>query len=562
MPTAQLKEEIAFHRRMVSLIKKEIARIDPNTSKRYIRDFTEEFRRLREVSSYDDLIIACFRADVIYVGDYHALPSSQAFAARLLREIAARSRQVILAVEMVYGRSQRVLDRWMAGEIGEEEFKRRIRYDLEWGYDWDGFRQIFDAARDYGVKVFGIDCPPRNGLRYIRKRDHYAAARVVDIFQKNPGAKVVVLIGESHLATDHLPDKVRRLLRDRNLEKRSVRVVQNVEEIYWRLVARGREHADVALLGRNTYCVFNTSPIAKYESYRQTINRWKSESADDDHLDLTPTIYNMIDTILRFLSVDKYRMCVRREGDCIEFLVDYFPEVYSRVDAAMLRRVLEANAFAKSDIVEIRRQITRKGSCYIPKINSMFIGQFSLVHGGEEAAHFVNMALKGEVFEHSGAPRKRPDLFYAAVIEEALGFFGSKLIDPSRNHFFETKIYEYHRKDRGFIEANTEYTFEEFSRIINFVLLHKRFEKHYGRYKEIPPELLEGVLTRDKRLFSVLTHELGYYLGQQLYDGYHQGLVDREEIGGLFARRLTEPGSALSTYLDFVAKLPATVPLS
>ncbi|HEY3175918.1 MAG TPA: ChaN family lipoprotein, partial [Candidatus Polarisedimenticolia bacterium] len=509
MPTAQLREEIAFHRRMVSLIRKEIARIDPNASRRYIRDFTAEFRRLREVSSYDDLVIACFRADVIYVGDYHALPSSQAFAARLLREIASRSRQVILAVEMVYGRSQRVLDRWMAGEIGEDEFKRRIRYDLEWGYDWDGFKQIFQAARDYGVKVFGIDCPPRNGLRYIRKRDQYAAARIVDIFQKNPGAKVVVLIGESHLASDHLPRNVRRLLRDWNLEKRSVRVLQNVEEIYWQLVARGREHADVAMLDRNTFCVFNTSPIAKYESYRQTIYRWKSESADDDHLDLTPTIYSMIDTILRFLSIDKYKMCVRREGDCIEFLVDYFPEVYSHVDAATLRKMLEASSFARSEIAEIRRQIARKGSCYIPRINSVFIGQFSLVHGGEEAAHFVNLALKGAVFEPHGAPARRPDLFYSAVMEEAIGFFGSKLIDPSRNHFFETKIYEYHRKDREFIEANTEYTFEEFNSVINFVLLHKKFEKHYGRYKEVPPELLEGLATRSRKVFSVLTHELG-----------------------------------------------------
>ena len=138
MPTSQLREEIAFHRRMVSLIRREISLIDPNASRRYIRDFTEEFRHLQAIASYDDLVIACYKADVIYIGDYHALPSSQAFAAKLLREVASRSRHVILAVEMVYGRNQTVLERWMAGEIGEEEFRRRIRYDLEWGYDCSG----------------------------------------------------------------------------------------------------------------------------------------------------------------------------------------------------------------------------------------------------------------------------------------------------------------------------------------------------------------------------------------------------------------------------------------
>jgi len=544
---------------MVSMIKREISAIDPHGSRKYIREFMEEFRQFQDISSYDDLIISCFKADIVYLGDYHALPSSQFFAAQLLREVATRSRQVILAVEMVYGRNQRVLDRWMAGEIDDNEFKKRIRYDLEWGYDWAAFRRVFDTARDYGLRVFGIDCPPRNGLRYIRKRDKYASSRIVDILEKNPGAKVFVLIGESHLASEHLPGQVRDLLARRNIEKRSVRVIQNVEEIYWQLVAQGEEHRDVVSLGKGTYCAFNASPIAKYESYRQTINKWKSEQADDDHLDLTPTIYNMIDTILRFLGIDKYRMCIRREADCIEFLVDYFPEVYSHVDAATLRKILTANQFARPDILDIRRRVSRNGSMYIPRINSIFIGRFSLVHGGEEAAHFVNIALRGDVFSDGTKTASRVDLFYSSVIEEALGFFGSKLIDPSRNHFFETKLYQYHRKDRDFIEANTEYTYEQFRTIIEFVLRHKKFERTYANHSEIPDWLHAGLGTRNARTFSVMAHELGYYLGQQLYDGYHRGKIDRRTIANLFRARFDEAGEALSTYLDLVERLPGAL---
>ena len=561
MATAQLREEIAFHRRMVSQLKREIARIDPNVSRRYIRDFTHEFRAYRHLSSWDDLVLACYKADLVYVGDYHALGSSQAFASRLVSEVASRSRKVILAVEMVYGRNQRILDRWMAGRVSDDEFKRRIRYDLEWGYDWRGFRQVFEAARAYGVKVFGIDCPPRSGLRFIRKRDRYAAARLVDIFEKNPGAKVMVLIGESHLASGHLPAEVRRQLQARGLEKRATRVLQNVEEVYWQLVEAGQEHHDVVSLSPGTYCVFNASPLAKYESYRQTIHRWKAECADDDQLDLAPTIHHMIDTILRFLSIDKYRLCLRREGACIEFLVDWFHEVYSQVDAATFRRLLSANRFSRAEMAEIRRQLARKGSCYVPRINSIFIGQFSLVHGGEEAAHFVNLALRGDVFQQDARPRSRADLFYRAVLEEALGFFGSKLIDPSRNHFFETKLYEYHRKDRAFIEANTEYTYDQFRAIIDFILLHKKFERSYHAHEDVPARLLEGVRTRDPRMFSVLTHELGYYLGQQLYEGLHREAIGREEIRGLFMERFERPGEALSRYLDLVERLPGSVPL-
>ncbi len=556
MASAQLREEISLHRRMVSLLKQEIARVDPNATRRYVQEFAAEFRRFDQASSHDDLVIACFKADLIYLGDYHALPTAQAFGARLLKEVAARSREVILAVEMVYGRNQEVLDRWMAGEIDDAEFKRRIRYDLEWGYDWQGFRGLFTAARDYGVKVFGIDCAPRNGVRFIRRRDRYAAARIADIFIKHPGAKVMVVIGESHLASGHLPAAVRSQLERQNLEKRSVRVLQNLERIYWQLVERGEEHRDVVSLGADTFCVFNASPIAKYEAYRQTISRWKAEGADEEQLDLTPTIYNMIDTVLRFLGVDKYRLCMRREGECIEFLVDYLPEVYSHLDAPSFRRLLAASGLPRSDIAEIRRRMARNGSCYVPRINSIFIGQFSLVHGGEEAAHFVNYALRGDVLPRDDPPRSRADLFYRAVLDEALGYFGSKLIDPSRNHFFETKLYQYHRKDRDFIEANTEYSYEQFSRIISFILLHKKFERRYRKLDEVPAELLEGIRTRDARMFSVLTHELGYYLGQQIYDGYHRGRIERREIAALFRRRFDRERSALETYLDLAEEMP------
>jgi hypothetical protein len=76
----------------------------------------------------------------------------------------------------------------------------------------------------------------------------------------------------------------------------------------------------------------------------------------------------------------------------------------------------------------------------------------------------------------------------------------------------------------------------------------------------VPAELRDGIRTRSRREFSVLTHELGYYLGQQMYDGYHQGLVDRGAIRDLYGRRFAQPGSSLSAYLDLVARLPASVP--
>lgn len=548
------KGAVAFHRQAVARLKKEIAGVDKNSRRKYIREYNEAFRTYDALSSHDDLVLTCSRADLIYIGDYHALPAAQNFAARLLKEIASRSDSTILAMEMVFGRQQRILDRWMAGEITEEEFLRRIRYEQEWGYPWEGFREIFQVAREHGVPVFGIDCEPRNGLRFIRRRDNYAGDRIADLFERRPEAKIVVVIGESHLAPSHLPERVDRVLAERGIPKRCVTVLQNVEEIYYQLAERGREQTEVVTLGPGRFCVFNASPLAKYESYRQTIERWKSGGEDDEQIDITPTIYRMIDTLLRFLGVNKYTTCVNHDSVCIEFLVDVYPEVYTGEDAPVLRRLLLRHGVSKAESARILGQIRNHGSFYVPRINAILVGDFNLVHGGEEASHFVNFSLKGEILEADIRRRPRHDLFYVTVIEEALGFFGSKLFVPGRNHFFETDLYRFYRKDPQTIVKNTPYTVEEFNEIIHFVLLHKKFEVGYQGYKEIPAELMRGIHSRGKR-FRILTHELGYYLGQQLYDGLQGGLIPKEEIVALFRQSFDQTGAPLRAYLDLTEKL-------
>ncbi len=277
--------------------------------------------------------------------------------------------------------------------MDEEEFLHRIRYRQEWGYDWNGFRQIFEVARMNGIPVIGIDCEPRNGFRFIRRRDNYAAEKIVDIKIHHPDAKIFVVIGESHLAPSHLPARVKKAMGRAAKRTRSVVVLQNLEEIYWQLAENGKEQEEVVSLGEDRFCVFNTSPLAKYESYRQTIEKWR-EDDDGDYIDLTPTTYRMIDTLLRFLRIDKYTTCVQDGGSsCIEYLVDQYPEVYSWEDAPIFRKMLQRAGISKRESQGILKHVQQHGSYYSPRINAILIGQFNLVHGGEETAHFVNLCL-------------------------------------------------------------------------------------------------------------------------------------------------------------------------
>lgn len=550
----QIREEVAFQKAAVARLIREIRGIDRNNRKRYIREFHEDFSDYEALSSLDDLSIACYKSDIVYIGDYHALPASQEFAAWLLDDIASRSREVVLCMEMVFGRHQRVLERFMCGDLSEAEFLKAIRYDVEWGYDWVSFRRLFDTARRHGITVLGIDSGPRTGVRFIRKRDAYAAARITDLAESRPNAKIVVMVGESHLAREHLPRRVTDSLKKRGIEKRGLTVLQNLEEIYWRLAEQGLEQVDVVSLGTEVYCHFNASPIAKYEAYRHVLDVWKGDALHDGEVDLTWTIHNIIDTILKFLHIDKYKYCVGRAQRCREYMVDVYPEVISSLDEDDLREMLRAGRFSSGESEEVISHVRNNGSCFVPRINAIIIGRFNMVHAGEEAAHFVNCVLKNELYD--GAPRRMPqhDLFYCGVMEEALGFFGSKLIDPSRNHFFETEFYRFYRKDRETIEANTRYAYDEFNAIINFILLHKKFEQSYEGYSEIPVAILDGIRAEPRRA-NILVHELGYFLGQQIYDAYRAGRLDRKRITALFRLSFRDSGTALSAYLDLTREV-------
>ncbi len=193
----------------------------------------------------------------------------------------------------------------------------------------------------------------------------------------------------------------------------------------------------------------------------------------------------------------------------------------------------------------------------MPRINAIFVGAFEMAHAGEEASHFVHFALRGEIYE-AWEQSRRPahEVFYADVMDEAVGYFGSKLIHPARNHFFETDFYRLHKHEPEEIESHTGYTYEEFRSIIDFILLHKKFEQDYHQRDNIPPAILEGIRASGARR-RTLTHELGYFLGQQIHEGFQKGLVSHDDIAALFHQGWQGEHAALTSYLGWTEKLAA-----
>ena len=104
-----------------------------------------------------------------------------------------------LGVETIFARDQHIVDEWQRGEIDESELRQRIRFDLDWGYDWAPFFDVLSAAREQGAPIYGLDCMPREDLRKIGARDRHAADKIAEIRRCHPEALILVLFGESHL---------------------------------------------------------------------------------------------------------------------------------------------------------------------------------------------------------------------------------------------------------------------------------------------------------------------------------------------------------------------------
>jgi Haem-binding uptake, Tiki superfamily, ChaN len=378
-------------------VRREVRSRDSANGRKYLRAFTDAFQQYDSVLSYDQLHEKIAAAGTLLIGDYHALAASQRFVTELIERIS-QTRRVVLGLEAVLSRDQRILDKWWRREIAETELRQRLRFDREWGYDWPPLYELLSSARDHSEAIYGLDCEPRNDLRRIRSRDRHAVAKICQMRQEHSEALVIVLFGESHMAPQHLP----RLLRESLPEERTLCVLQNVDALYWQAVA---EHAAAATVGENAICVFNSTPLEKYESYRLCFERWNNSA--DDAPDFAPAVYNLISSLARSLG---FRLNSPRNGTQPKFLSDSLPEVVSVSDSVLPE-------LSDEDAVRLENQ----GCAYVGATNTFVVREFQVLHAARESARFLYHVCQG-MMETS---------VHAKPIEEALANFGANLLCPT-----------------------------------------------------------------------------------------------------------------------------------
>lgn len=528
-------------------VEREIRTHDHNGSRKYLRAFADAFRSYEMVLTPEQVQQMAVPADVVLIADYHALPSCQRYAAEFLeRRSMVGDRPVVLGVETIFARDQHVLDEWWRREIEPIELRERMRFDREWGYEWSPFYDLLVAAREHGEAIYGLDCAPRQDLRKIGARDRHAAQKIADIRQRHPDAVIVVLFGESHLAPDHLPQALRECLPD----ARPLTILQNVDALYWAVSGEQPEHVPAVRVSSDVVCVFNASPLEKYENYRLCLERWRSENPED--ADLRPTVNNLVDGLAGFLGINRYAAHNRTQP---RFLVDMLPEVYGAGDESTVHRLLARQGVSESERKEFI-QIAETGGCvYLPQINAVYMLEFHMEGAAEAAARFLHHACRGLPDRRKAATSSvldPADRFYRSAIEIALAYFGSRILHPGREAHHEDDVRLLAELTREELERQATIPWPQAMRGLDFVLRHRARE---SGSRTAPHEDFEKEIVADDAVSAYASLQLGLLLGCDLYDAYLEGWLSPASIRGFFLMHLERAREAREAYLAMVRRI-------
>jgi hypothetical protein len=139
------------------------------------------------------------------------------------------------------------------------------------------------------------------------------------------------------------------------------------------------------------------------------------------------------------------------------------------------------------------------------------------------------------------------------VLDEALIYFGSRVLYPARPPVREVDYYALYSHPRQVVEYCGLYSYREYLEMIDFLLLHKDYElrrEQYGRR----PQLISSGLQYGGARFVYVTRELGLMLGTELYDAYVAGRMTRQSLRALFFRS-RRTGDAAKQYFRLVERI-------
>ena len=544
------EELIEIHKRLVKRLKtdlyQEYCRRNPQIDQ-YYDDYKHLTSRYERIATKQEIVEQVLASDIVYLGDYHTLRQSQKTLIRLLEACLITpktdtQRPIILGLEMIQSKHQDILDQYLDNKIDETAFLKAIDYDKTWGFDWKHYKIILNYAQEHHLKVLALNSEPSLSAKgekasSLNRRDSLAAKIIAQTHRKNPDATIIILFGDLHISENHLPLQVDKITIP---PLKKLIICQNSERIYWQLAQSGEEQKiDVVKIKDGVYCVMNSTPLTVFQScihwYNQerqiqTPQDWSEQDTSTSFID---EVAQLIKTICEFLEMEMPKT------DSLT--------VCTAQDMELLKHI-KKETLSPEEAKHLETDLLKTESYFIENTDTICLANLSLNHAAEQASHFIHHKYTEAKTLH--AKRSTQNAFYYAVLREALGFLGSKVINHKRLCYKELDFEDFINQYRG--KRLTTPRLKEVFRISQFVVKHKKREKEFietnkwATYKKVSYLSVED--------FIGISHALGYMLGDRLYEGVLQGIIKRTEINTLFSNPL-KGKEALNKYLHLTQRV-------
>ena len=514
---------------------------------RYRKTYLEDVTEYESLSSKSELFEDLERARIIYCGDFHTLQRSQYSALKILRFLVAQGKKVFLGLELVPASKELLANAFVQGEVSEDTFLRKLDYEKVWGFPWANYQAFFHFARSSHVEILGLNADDPN--TELHKRDKIASERIFSAL-KDPDAVIFCLYGDTHIAQKHIPEKVEKLFQKSGKKKpKSVTIYQNSDEIYWKLLDQKLAHqVDVVKVASHRYCILSSTPWIKWQSYQSWIDEHcglLDEQEEEDtfgYYQTLPDFFHEIkevsEDILQFLqenllNFDHLHIHTALDTKVMEKIGKYFDSL-DDAPKKSIQKILE------SEVIENR-------SVLIPDLGVIYLLDFSRNRAAEKAAQWVATQLSNRLCIYRCEFNEK-EIFYRLILWEAIGYFGSKIINPKR----KCNQYEDFRNYLEEIEGRRLNSFERDEKTIaKTVLKHHEYEVARKHTNVSSPR---GVYTLEPKLFFLSARSEGRILGDYLYSRVVSDQTPLKVVKHLFTC-LSSKDSVQNTYWELALQI-------
>ena len=370
--------------------------------RKYRQQYDREFAKKWKACKTKDLFQSLKNADLILMGDFHALAQSQRAQLRVLRGVPSK-RQKILAVECVEAKDQKWLDQYLQNKISEKSFLQKTNWQKKWGFSWANYKPLFEYAKSHKISIHGINL--HKSTATLKERDHFAAEKIQEIRKQNPKAQIYVSFGDLHLAKAHLPAFLKKT------ETKLQVVLQNSERIYFELLKKKKDfEVEVVKLDHGIFCLQNVPPWVKWQNYLlhlEVLQGSDSEATDE--------IAGMVQFLVKDLNLEK------------EFSKIDDIEIFSHADENFWTR-LEGLRLSTQEWQWIQNRVSKNQSFYLPQKKIAFLAKTS----GNHVASVATEILLSRLNQEAALNFKMPYSFEEHILRNAFVHFGGKLINPHR----------------------------------------------------------------------------------------------------------------------------------